>query len=309
MTNVAALGLSANQVMVVGGFFSLTFAVFLGSAIFFFISRMDVAPAYRMAVTISGVIVTIAGYHYFRIMQSFEKAVTGVRGFNEAYRYVDWVVTVPLLLTELVLVLSIAPERRRALLNKLVPYSFLMIVLGYPGEISDNATTQWIFWALSMVFFVLILATLFGELSTQIARRTRRSRAPCGAAHCPARDVELLPDRLPRTGAARRRGPRLRDRERRLRHRRHHGEGGLRPHDPPRRQGQDGAQHRRLTGTALQRRGRFGAPSVVSGRRGLGGWRRGDPGTGPVREGRPAGGPAAPRSGRRAYCAVRPPRA
>jgi len=169
MTNVAELGLSANQVMVVGGFFSLTFAVFLGSAIFFFISRMDVSPAYRMAVTISGVIVTIAGYHYFQIMRSFEKAVTEGAGFNEAYRYVDWVVTVPLLLTELVLVLAIAPARRRALLNKLVPYSFLMIVLGYPGEVSGDPTTQWIFWALSMVFFVLILATLFGELSQQIA--------------------------------------------------------------------------------------------------------------------------------------------
>ncbi len=168
MTDVAALGLSESQIMVVGGFFSLTFAVFLGSALFFFISRMDVSPAYRMAVTISGVIVTIAGYHYFQIMRSFDKAVTDGAGFNEAYRYVDWVVTVPLLLTELVLVLSIAPERRRALLNKLVPYSFLMIVLGYPGEVSDSTTTAWIFWALSMVFFVLILATLFGELSRQI---------------------------------------------------------------------------------------------------------------------------------------------
>jgi bacteriorhodopsin len=168
MTDLAALGLSATQLSVVGGFFSLTFAVFLGSALFFYISRADVAPAYRTAVTISGVIVTIAGYHYFRIMQSFDKAIAGEAMFNEAYRYVDWIVTVPLLLTELVLVLSIAAERRKALLKKLVPYSAAMIALGYPGEVSDAASTQWIFWALSMVFFVLILATLFGELSKQI---------------------------------------------------------------------------------------------------------------------------------------------
>ena len=167
--DVSTLGLSATEINVVGGFFSLTFAVFLGSALFFFISRMDVAPVYRMAVTISGVIVTIAGYHYFRIMQSFEKAAMGEGLFNEAYRYVDWVVTVPLLLTELVLVLSIAAERRKSLLTKLVPYSAAMIALGYPGEISSDTTTKWIFWALSMVFFVLILATLFGELSKQIA--------------------------------------------------------------------------------------------------------------------------------------------
>jgi len=166
--NVVELGLSATQISVVGGFFSLTFAVFLGSALFFFISRADVAPAYRMAVTISGVIVTIAGYHYFRIMQSFEKAAMGEALFNEAYRYVDWIVTVPLLLTELVLVLSISADRRKALLTKLVPYSAAMIALGYPGEITSDTTMTWVWWAASMVFFVLILATLFGELSRQI---------------------------------------------------------------------------------------------------------------------------------------------
>jgi bacteriorhodopsin len=166
--NVVGLGLSATQINVVGGFFSLTFAVFLGSALFFFISRADVAPAYRMAVTISGVIVTIAGYHYFRIMQSFEKAAMGEGLFNEAYRYVDWIVTVPLLLTELVLVLSISADRRKALLTKLVPYSAAMIALGYPGEVTSDTTMKWVWWAASMVFFVLILATLFGELSRQI---------------------------------------------------------------------------------------------------------------------------------------------
>jgi bacteriorhodopsin len=166
--NVVELGLSATQINVVGGFFSLTFAVFLGSALFFFISRADVAPAYRMAVTISGVIVTIAGYHYFRIMQSFEKAAMGEGPFNEAYRYVDWIVTVPLLLTELVLVLSISADRRKALLTKLVPYSAAMIALGYPGEITSDTTMKWVWWGASMVFFVLILATLFGELSRQI---------------------------------------------------------------------------------------------------------------------------------------------
>ncbi|MGA0061350.1 MAG: bacteriorhodopsin [Planctomycetota bacterium] len=168
MTDVSALGLSATQLSVVGGFFSLTFAVFLGSALFFFISRFDMSPAYRTAVTISGVIVTIAGYHYYRIMKSFDAAAAGEGMFNEAYRYVDWIVTVPLLLTELVLVLSIGAERRKALLKKLVPYSALMIALGYPGEVSDSTSTAWIFWALSMVFFVLILVTLFGELTKQI---------------------------------------------------------------------------------------------------------------------------------------------
>jgi bacteriorhodopsin len=167
--DVTLLELSTFQIDLVGGFFSLTFAAFLGSALFFFASRREVAPRYRMAVTISGVIVTIAAYHYWRILSSFESASVGESLFNESYRYVDWIITVPLLLTELVLVLSIDAARRRSLLQRLIPYSFLMIALGFPGEISDTATTAWLFWAASMVFFVLILWTLFGELSRQIA--------------------------------------------------------------------------------------------------------------------------------------------
>ncbi|MCC5948992.1 MAG: bacteriorhodopsin [Nitriliruptoraceae bacterium] len=167
--DVTLLELTPFQSDLVGGFFSLTFAVFLGSALFFFLGRREVAPRYRMAVTISGVIVTIAAYHYWRILGSFEAASMGESLFNEAYRYVDWIITVPLLLTELVLVLSIDPARRRSLLQRLVPYSFLMIALGFPGEVAATTSTAVIFWALSMVFFVLILVTLFGELSRQIA--------------------------------------------------------------------------------------------------------------------------------------------
>ncbi len=167
--DVVSLGLSPTQIDVVGGFFSLTFAVFLGSALFFFFSRHDVAPRYRIAVTVSGVIVTIAAYHYWRILGSFEAAAAGEALFNEAYRYVDWIITVPLLLTELVLVLAIDASRRKALLLRLVPYSFLMIALGYPGEISQDTGTTWLFWGLSMIFFVLILVTLFTEITRQIA--------------------------------------------------------------------------------------------------------------------------------------------
>ena len=175
--DIALLELSLLQSNLVGGAFSLTFAVFLGSALFFFLSRRDVALRYRTAVTISGVIVTIAAYHYWRILGSFESAVAGDALFNEAYRYVDWVITVPLLLTELVLVLSIDAARRKSLLARLIPYSFLMIVLGYPGEISDSTSTAWVFWGLSMVFFVLILFTLFGELSKQIAEERPEVRS------------------------------------------------------------------------------------------------------------------------------------
>ena len=50
----------------------------------------------------------------------------------------DWLLTVPLLLTELVLVLALAKKLQSSLLWRLIPASALMIALGYPGEISSG---------------------------------------------------------------------------------------------------------------------------------------------------------------------------
>src|SRR5690348_2252242 len=92
---------------------SLTIAAQLFGAIFLFAVQPRVLPRYRQALVISGVVCGIAAYHYFRIFASFNHAfVTDARGgrgtyvqaagesFNEGYRYVDWLLTVPLLLTE-----------------------------------------------------------------------------------------------------------------------------------------------------------------------------------------------------------------
>ena len=55
--------------------------------------------------------------------------------FNDAYRYVDWLLTVPLLLIELVLVMGLSPEETSSKAWSLGSASALMVALGYPGEI------------------------------------------------------------------------------------------------------------------------------------------------------------------------------
>ncbi len=169
--------LSATTFLVIEGAFSLAFATFAGAAIFFLACRRDVALAYRASVTVCAVVVAIAAYHYFRLFESFASAyesdgelatVTGTV-FNEAYRYMDWLITVPLLVVELILVMGLLGGKRRSLLFKLVPASFLMIVLGYPGELSNDAGSQWLWWGLAMIPFVYILFVLFTEVSKVIA--------------------------------------------------------------------------------------------------------------------------------------------
>merc|ERR1712086_1133775 len=60
--------------------------------------------------------------------------VTGVP-FNDAYRYMDWLLTVPLLLIEIILVMDLSNEETVSKAWQLGSASALMIILGYPGDL------------------------------------------------------------------------------------------------------------------------------------------------------------------------------
>jgi bacteriorhodopsin len=91
--------------------------------------------------------------------------------FNEAYRYVDWLLTVPLLLVEVIAVLALTREVSRSLIMRLVPASAAMIALGYPGEISNDQNTQVLYGVLSTLPFLYILYVLFVELGKSLDRQ------------------------------------------------------------------------------------------------------------------------------------------
>jgi bacteriorhodopsin len=133
----------------------------------------------------------IAGYHYLRIFDSFKHASTGNKvlldgtqnSFNEAYRYVDWLLTVPLLLVEVIAVLALTAAVSKSLIMRLVPASAAMIALGYPGEIATGAdaqNTQVIFGVLSTIPFLYILYVLFVELGKSLERQPEGVAATVG---------------------------------------------------------------------------------------------------------------------------------
>ncbi|MEL6823817.1 MAG: bacteriorhodopsin-like [Calditrichota bacterium] len=177
--------LSIGQFNLVYNMLSLALACMLGSFVFFILARNELAPKYRMSMIVSALVVGIAGYHYWRIFGSWDAAYTLVDGayspsgtpFNDAYRYVDWLITVPLLMVELVAVLALAKEKSRSLLTRLVIAAALMIGLGYPGEIlgDTNMFSERGLWGLlSTIPFVYILYVLWGEIGEAIERQTPR---------------------------------------------------------------------------------------------------------------------------------------
>ena len=133
------------------------------------------------AMTITGLVTFIAAYHYLRIFNSWVDAyefkaghvdpvVTG-QPFNDAYRYVDWLLTVPMLLAEIVFVMKLSDEEKSSKAWSLGAAAALMIVLGYPGELILNESelgTRWVYWTAAMVPFVYIVYTLLVGLQDAI---------------------------------------------------------------------------------------------------------------------------------------------
>jgi len=157
----------------------------MGSAtIFFWLQLPNVRKKYRTALIITGLVTFIATYHYFRIFNSwnesfdvkydahadtYQVSLTGAP-FNDAYRYVDWLLTVPLLLIELILVMGLPAEETSSLAWSLGFASALMVALGYPGEIQDSPSGRWTWWALAMIPFCYVVYSLAVGLEAATAK-------------------------------------------------------------------------------------------------------------------------------------------
>ena len=182
--------ISAGQFNLVYNAFSFTIAVMGAATIFALLGRSQVAPAYKTALTLTGLVTVIAGYHYLRIFNSWEAAYTVLNGkvtptgveFNDAYRYVDWLLTVPLLLIELILVMRLSRAETISRGVRLGALAAIMVILGYPGEVSGDNSTRWIWWALAMLPFVIIVYELFVGLKQSIASQPENVRGMVSAA-------------------------------------------------------------------------------------------------------------------------------
>merc|ERR1711998_326122 len=183
---MAVATLTPGQFDLVYNMLSLGLASMAASTVFFFLRLGSFAERYKAALCFTGLVTFIAMYHYFRIFDSFNAAFTPCKvdsetgeinynlcdpakfgysatgiPFNDAYRYVDWFLTVPLLLIEIVLVMKLSDEETFQRCCTLGISSGLMIANGYPGETTGDPSTRWCFWFLSMLPFTYIVYTLF----------------------------------------------------------------------------------------------------------------------------------------------------
>merc|ERR1712151_949857 len=158
---------------------SFTLASMSATTMYLWFRASAVADKYKSAVYISGLVTFTWAYHYIRIFNSWVDAysyegvpngerpkLTGVP-FNDAYRYMDWLLTVPLLLIEILLVMKLSDADYSSKAWNLGVGSALMIVSGYYGEltVTGDLTPRWICWLISMMFFLYIVYELLVGLS------------------------------------------------------------------------------------------------------------------------------------------------
>ena len=184
--------LSNGQYDAVYNLLSLAIASLFFTGLYLVLSQKRVLPRYRNALIVSATVCFIATYHYVRIFdnfkESYESTAIGGQGaynltdiaFNEGYRYVDWFLTVPLLLVETIAVLALTRAAAKPLLTKLVIASGLMIALGYPGEITTDTGTRLLWGTLSTIPFIYLLYVLFVELSKSMERQPIEVRSTIG---------------------------------------------------------------------------------------------------------------------------------
>ena len=162
---------------------SLGVASMLFTSIFLWYARERVLPKFRMAVMVSATVTSIAAYHYFRMLDSFKEAYgvggtieAGFAGYNVGYRYVDWFLTVPLLLVELVAVMGLARAVQSSLLKRLVPAAAAMILLGYPGDMHTQlfGLSNGMWGLLSTIPFLYIMYVLFIEISKSLSAQSEK---------------------------------------------------------------------------------------------------------------------------------------
>merc|ERR1712232_1062311 len=161
---------------------SFTLASMSATTMYLWFRAEAVADKYKSAVYISGLVTFIAAYHYIRIFNSWVDAydysvdafITHHDGpllmgvpFNDAYRYMDWLLTVPLLLIEILLVMKLSDEEYNSKAQTLGIGSALMIASGYYGQltITGDLSPRCGCWFLSMCFFLYIVQELLSGLS------------------------------------------------------------------------------------------------------------------------------------------------
>lgn len=102
----------------------------VAATVFFFLERDRVSPKWKTSLSVSGLVTLVAAVHYFYMRDVWVN--TG--STPTVFRYIDWMITVPLLMIEFFLILSAITKVPTGVFWRLMVGTLVMLVGGYLGE-------------------------------------------------------------------------------------------------------------------------------------------------------------------------------
>ena len=137
----------------------------LAATAFFFLERSSIAVAWRSSVTVAGIITGVAFVNYIYMRGAWVQ--TGEA--STVYRYIDWLITIPLQMIEFYLILSAVRKVSSRMFWRLLIGSLVMVIGGYLGE--TEAIPRSLGFIIGMAGWVYILYEIFsGEAGRTAAK-------------------------------------------------------------------------------------------------------------------------------------------
>ena len=166
--NAATANLEQNDF--VGISFWIVSMACLAATAFFFLERGSVAPAWRVSITVAGLVTGIAFFHYM-----YMRGIWVETGQSPTvYRYIDWLITVPLLMLEFYFVLAAVRKVPSSVFWKLLLGTLVMLIGGYAGE--AGYMSAMVGFIIGMAGWIYILYEVFsGEAGSLAAKSGNKS--------------------------------------------------------------------------------------------------------------------------------------
>ena len=146
----------------VGMSFWIISAAMVASTFFFWVERDRAVGKWKTSLTVAAMVTGIAAIHYF-----YMRGVWISTGESPlVFRYVDWLLTVPLQIIEFYLILAAIAVVKSSLFWRLLIASVIMLVAGYLGEI--KYINEWVGFIVGMLGWLYIIYEIFAGEASQI---------------------------------------------------------------------------------------------------------------------------------------------
>ena len=146
----------------VGMSFWIISAAMVGATFFFWVERDRAVGKWKTSLTVAAMVTGIAAIHYFYMRDVW--ADTGESPL--VFRYVDWLLTVPLQIVEFYLILAAIAVVQSSLFWRLLIASVVMLVAGYLGEV--GSVNVWVGFVIGMLGWLYIIYEIFAGEASQI---------------------------------------------------------------------------------------------------------------------------------------------